>query len=264
MDRMLGIIVLMLLHLLHLPWGWASKQPAEGSRSALRVMQKAIPMDEPDAPAHSFVLGADSYVVQSVGRGQRRSSNAVPISFKLPTPSNDWIEHLWYSKHNDGLLLMYQHGDGETGTASFTRLDERSLKAVWTASVPGFNVGPALIEGAHVHLTAIGFIGRLNLQTGKYAWKHANLYEPLDKPKKQGNYFNAFLLPIVRHDEVVFVENGSHGADQHGVAIIKAIRVNKRTGRINSISRLQPAVAGALSSGTHPAYRDLGYSPHRH
>jgi hypothetical protein len=262
MSRMLSLALLLLVQPIIQQRAPVKERPA--FRPVFQVLQRAGPIDAPSAPPHSFSLDGETFVVQSDGRGRRKPRGGRAQPFRLPVPKDcmiDMIAEMWYGKRSGDLLLAYELSDGEFGTASFVRLDGRTLEPRWTAEVPGGNIGPPLVEGAHVYVTAIGFIGRLNLQTGQYAWRHSDLYQPFNRARG-GDHFNAFLLPIVRKKEVLFVESGSGGQDRDGVAVIKAVRVKKQNGGILSIDRLPPAVASALSNGTHPAYRSLKYLPY--
>jgi hypothetical protein len=60
------------------------------------------------------------------------------------------------------------------------------------ANIPGFNIGDVTIENNYAYITAIGFVSKLDLRSGKYIWKHTDLYQKnaafgfFDRPKIQG------------------------------------------------------------------------------
>ncbi len=62
--------------------------------------------------------------------------------------------------------------------------------------MPGFNVGEGLVEDDHLYLTAFGFVGKLNVLTCQYAWRHTNLYDEGRDLYGDGR-FNSFKRPIV-------------------------------------------------------------------
>jgi hypothetical protein len=101
----------------------------------------------------------------------------------------------------------------------------------WKRSIPAFNVGQALIEEDHAYVTAVGFVGKVNLMSGTFAWKHDKLYtNGLRNDDSYGDSnFTSFELPKVEGDLVLFTE----------VEIYKypptSVKVQKRTGRIVSI-----------------------------
>ena len=57
------------------------------------------------------------------------------------------------------------------------------------------------MEGDDLYLTALGFIAKLNLTTGRYAWVHKDLYAD--------GRFNAFKRPVVGDAVVTFTDGAN-------------------------------------------------------
>ena len=94
----------------------------------------------------------------------------------------------------------------------------------WKREIPAFNIGQGLIEDGNAYVTGIGFIGKLNLASGAYAWRHDDLYIE--------DAFNSFELPEITGDVVLFKESESHYRTR-----VASIQVEKGSGRIINISR---------------------------
>jgi hypothetical protein len=94
----------------------------------------------------------------------------------------------------------------------------------WKRVIPGFNVGQGLLDGAFAYVTGIGFVGKVNLKSGAYAWRHADLYG------QANSAFNIFALPEVEGNVVIFRE-----AEHYLRKKVAVIRVQRHTGKIISI-----------------------------
>lgn len=125
-------------------------------------------------------------------------------------------------------MLICEYSDVESGAGFITRLDGRTMRMKWKLSIPAFNVGPGLLEGESAYVTALGFVGKVDLRSGTYAWKHANLYR--STRTKGSAYsdtdFNSFELPRVAGELVLFKEVDPYPAP------LKTLTINKRSGRI--------------------------------
>lgn len=173
----------------------------------------------------SFTAGRDRFRVTREGQGLRTTPKGRTTSFRLASLPGFRIERLWTAPYRGDLLCIYQTTDGQEGAGQVTRLDRRTLRSRWTATIPGFNLGPALLDGSAAYVTAIGFAGRLNLETGRYTWKHPGLRE------KYRGHFNAFQQPRAREKEVLFTESALTGKGGKP----KRLRVEKQAGTILGI-----------------------------
>jgi hypothetical protein len=74
-----------------------------------------------------------------------------------------------------------------------------------------------------VYITGVGLVACLSLKSGKYLWRHEQLYE-------QYQSFTAFDTPIVEGDFVVFTSRSDIGEPA------KTIKVYKISGKVESVS----------------------------
>jgi hypothetical protein len=165
----------------------------------------------------AFTVGQDDYIVLKNGTGQRLGRGNAPLSFSLQTEQG-FLEDLRFFTWEGDLLLIYEVNYGGEGWGKVVRLDGRSLKPKWLAHIPGFNIGQGLVSRGFVYLTAIGFVAKLDLATGRYAWKLEDLYE--SRPEAFNNFDSP---PKVENGTVIFREETG-----------KTLRVEDATGRIIS------------------------------
>lgn len=72
-------------------------------------------------------------------------------------------------------------------------------------------------------MSGIGFIGRIDVQSGRYISKHEGLYDKRDEA------FNSFDAPIVTSTDVLFPERDSPGVRRP----LKVIRAQKESGEFS-------------------------------
>lgn len=176
-----------------LAWAGDSSHAAPSS-----VTERARADDEFNPTVFTFEAGQFSYSIAANGQGSRRSGQVAPLRFQLPLTKDDGIEAVLYLPVDQGLCLIYQYSDGEGAAGRVVRLDGKSLARRWAAEIPGFNVGDAVVEGNYLYLTALGFVGKLDLRTGRYAWQHRGLHA--------GLHFNSFERPEIGETFVRFTD----------------------------------------------------------
>jgi len=201
----------------------------QDSRSFTQVKGPDVDVEPFD---FQFSSAGHKYIISNNGRGRREVEQQAARQFNLRLHKDDYLTRALYHAEYDGdLLLICEYSDSEYGAGFITRLDGRTLRMNWKRSIPAFNVGQGLIEGKFAYVTALGFVGKVDLQTGRYAWKHANLYRT--SRQKGSPYsdadFNSFELPEVKGDIVSFKE-----VETYTVLPAKTLQVHKQSGRITS------------------------------
>ena len=180
-----------------------------------------------EAQNYEFTVSGYKYTILSRGQGKRQNEKS-SIRFNLRLRKDDYLDRLiYYAEYRGDVLLICETTTADYGSGFITRLDGRTLAMKWKRTIPGFNVGPALLEGNHAYVTAIGFVARVNLDTGAYAWRHDNLFVNYLKTGRSGDDdFNIFALPKLEGDAVLFTERETHPNSP------QTLKVNKRTGKI--------------------------------
>jgi hypothetical protein len=151
-----------------------------------------------------FTSGTDTYEIIGNGRGERRDSQNKVTAFKLPLAKSESISNrVYWAKYETDLVIVYEVSEGGYGGGTIIRLNGTTLKPRWpAANIGGFNVALGIIDGQDAYIAASGFAGRLDLDTGKYLWKHDDLYRKFDK----NGAFNIFEMPELDGETVIFTE----------------------------------------------------------
>ena len=149
------------------------------------------------ADSFAFADGADHYRIQSDGHGVRFRNAGTRQTFYLPVPRDFYIEAVHFTRALGDPLLIYQVTDEESGGGIAARLDSTTLALRWQVRMPGFNVGAGLVDGPYVFVNCIGFVGKLDLRTGEYAWRQPDLWT--------SDRFNGSAVPEVNGDWIAFL-----------------------------------------------------------
>lgn len=167
----------------------------------------------------NFSSSGNRYEIKADGMGTGRSRNLKSTKFNLKLAEDDFIESLSFLDFEDNILILASITDNDSGGGSLYSLRKTNSQIKWVANIPGFNVGDVAIEDSYAYITAIGFISKLNLRSGKYVWKHTDLY-------KTNQAFGFFDRPEIKGKTVIF-----RGLSPDGVAS-KNIVVDKTSGKI--------------------------------
>ena len=176
----------------------------------------------------SFSIAEYHFVIKQTGRG-KRSINDQVTTFKLRLRKGEYIEVLHYASYRRDLIIIAGVTDGESGGGTVYRLRGDSLLVKWILQVPAFNLSEGVIEDESLYLAGIGFVSRIDLEGGKYVWRHGNLYD------RDRYSFNSFQRPVLSRKDVKFREELSSG--HHKYTLPREIRINKGDGSIVSITK---------------------------
>jgi hypothetical protein len=195
--------------------------------------QKAAGTPAEAPAAFEFESGGFSYRVVANGNGRRVKGDRVR-GYNLHLGSGEEIRRLYFSEYEGDLLLLCEVDGGEAGASVFvTRLEQPSMRTLWRQSAPSDTLD-ALRRGGSLYLAGAGFVGRLELKSGEYAWRHRDRREDdKDEADRKAEVLiphGRYSLPDVTGDTVVFML--AQGSDDPKP---KTVRVNRKTGRIVSI-----------------------------
>jgi hypothetical protein len=218
----------------------AQTKPQPETRSPLSICQEAegVPPKDPATNAFSayqFSIGGSSYRVQSNGRGIREAGTQQPEEFKLAVDSESTIVRIFVCRREANVLLTAEVSDGESGGGTVFLLEGKTLVTKWKTDIPGFNVAAPVVEVDFAYVSGIGFVGCLNLRSGRYRWKHVGLYD-------NGEY-NAFKPAEPDGGQVVFRDKTQSN--------VLPVVIQKRSGKILSPESVRDRVA-------HPRKRTCG------
>lgn len=144
-----------------------------------------------------FLMGNTDISLTDNGGGTQTDVSGRARALKLPVPSGMWVGGpVYFAQYKQDFLIQYGLSSGEESTAKLVRLDGLSLAVKWIRGGVPFNMTPGLIQGGFVYLTGIGFVGAIDLETGRYAWCVRDLY-------KGENIFAAFQEPVIEGDTLI-------------------------------------------------------------
>ncbi|MEQ8582788.1 MAG: hypothetical protein RIC30_03295 [Marinoscillum sp.] len=107
------------------------------------------------------------------------------------------ITRAYYLNSRDRHYFFFTDTDME-GATSWLECFNKDFKSLWVTPIQGFNMGIPLINDEFAYVTAIGFVGKINMSTGEYDWRHFNLYD------RQTYDFNSFGQPIMNDSTIEF------------------------------------------------------------
>jgi hypothetical protein len=171
----------------------------------------------------SFSIGENQYEINKNGAGKRINQTGTVTKFRLLKSDDESLHRvIYFSPYKNDLLLLSEIDYQGYGAGFIVRFDGKTLKTKWQCEIPGFNIAQGLIENKWAYLAAIGFIAKIDLETGKYLWKHDNLYRKYN----ESGAFNIFETPKSINNLVLFKEEGENNQ----------IEVNKMSGKIIKVS----------------------------
>lgn len=172
----------------------------------------------------AFSKDASQYSISVSGKGSRTGGES-RRAFDLQLQKDERLARtLYFAQYQSDLVLVCEVTDGDNGSGFIARLDGSTLRMKWKQGFAAFNVGQGLLDGDYAYITGIGFIAKVNLQSGAFMWGHQNLYRP------GSGEFNSFDLPEVSGNVVIFRESLDYLPKKKAV-----IRVERESGKIMSI-----------------------------
>lgn len=209
------------------PGGRAGRAAAQSRQAGTEnVFKKAEGTPAAFPSAFKFETGGFSYHISANGNG-RRTKGDKTRRFNLRFDGPDFMEGLRFAVYEGDLLLACELNNGEEAGGLFVRLEQPSMRALWRRPVTTFNLGEPLREGRHLYLTGLGFVAKLDLRTGEYAWQHEDLYDDAELARAgvAPDDFNSFETPELAGEAVLFRARPVYNRR-------RTLFVNKKTGKI--------------------------------
>jgi len=211
-------VVLLLITLL-VTATWA-QEPAKQSaaESEPKVFNKVERVGDGFRTFFMFSAGEREYTIRADGLSEGRLGKSRQQNFKLKTDRGH-IDQVYFYEQGSDLLLLYEVSDTLNGWGYIVRLNQTTFKLKWLTPISGFNLGPALVDGDDVYLTAVSRVAKMDVRSGTYAWQQ-------DLHQKYASSFEAFQAPWIKGDHVFFKDE---------FAPFKTIEVDKTSGKIINI-----------------------------
>ena len=168
--------------------------------------------------AFEFPIASFKYHVARNGLGNRTDGDSPARPFNLHLSKGDYIRALYYAEYHGDALLLIEVSNGAYGAGFILRVGGALPDIKWKQAIPGINVGRGLLDDDFAYITAKGFVAKVDLRSGGYAWRHDDV--------ESGSAFDAFDPPGLDGSKVLFPSRGRGSK--------AALSVNKQTGRILS------------------------------
>jgi hypothetical protein len=187
--------------------GSRAASSARGTESA--GCERALQNNKPCA----FQLGGRVFEVTSDGIGRRILRDGVTQEFNLEPnvatlpvaddsfrPGKHVLERVCFSEYRGDPILVVGVTDGWNRGGMVVRLDRDSLSARWRLTLGGPDVTLAAIESKYLYQGAVGFMSKIDLETGRFIWRHERRYW------RKSPHFHGFERPDVGPANVTWVE----------------------------------------------------------
>jgi len=185
-----------------------------------------VEIEHPGNEGASFNIGNMNMVIFENGKGYLESGRKKTSSFKLSLPKNYYIEKFMYAVNTKDVYIVYQYTNDDDAAGFAACYDVTMQKIKWTVRVPGFNIGEPLVFRDYLYLTALGWVGKVNVLTGKFEWQIRNLYT-------DDHFYNDFEQPYLNGGQVIFKE-GQAGLYARSSSEARLLVVDNITGKIIS------------------------------
>jgi hypothetical protein len=135
------------------------------------------------------------------------------------------VEEAFLYDNSKHIYLFYTDTDYEGATSWIEKISKKPLNIVYSKQIQGFNLGQPIIHGNFAYVTAIGFVGKIDLETGKYEWKHYNLYD------REKYSFNSFDTIIIKENTTEFLSTNYNSKK------LDKVIIDNHTGKIKQIEK---------------------------
>lgn len=223
-TKKLKVIILFAIICFVLPLGCCSSNqklevPIEPTISATGYNESGSPFPS----AFQFSIGDCKYNIPFTDKASRVCGSKKKEEFSVPVQegANVWIR-LEYLPYKGDIILIYdtQNDRDDWSAGMVTRLESKNLIPKWYAEILGFNTCPCLREGSYLYVTGASFIGKLDLDKGKYVWSH--------RLQNEFGFISNFMLPKIDGNKVIFTEDMNINAAGNGRSVV----VDKESGRL--------------------------------
>ena len=178
----------------------------------------------------SWEIGSNNYELRSDGLLQMRQSQR---KIRLPLGRGMLGLGLNFVKgvQND-LVLGYGTDNGEAGTSYVCRIRGDLLSIRWCKNIGNINLDISVSDDS-VWVGAVGFAARMNINNGKYVWRHDDLY-------KLENGTDSFVITCpVLEDETTVTFYGQDTNNRNN----QQLKVERNSGSIIEIARIEDRYA---------------------
>ena len=157
---------------------------------------------------------------------KRKKDKSYKISAKdLSISEDEHVLQVFYANFEDDLILVFFKSNDESGKIIVCRIDFLKALVKWKTELPSMNPSYGIVEGQCLYQAGVGFISKINLDSGLFEWRQGEIKDP-----ETGDYFE-FRTVILKEHCVAFFLNDNENESKKDK---KGIDVNKMNGKIVS------------------------------
>jgi hypothetical protein len=144
-----------------------------------------------------FTAGEYSCTVAVAGNGTCTANSAPAWKFKLPAEPRDAVFEVVYAMaEGDGIFLLLEFEDSDSGWGRIVRLQRGAPRPAWIHDLQCFNLVAPVRSGHDLFLAGLAFAARLDVRTGRFAWRYIGHYKTgdMDVPERLEIYQGRLIV----------------------------------------------------------------------
>jgi len=159
-----------------------------------------------DTSTFSFVILNDSKFIINLIKGEiyETKNGKLITEYKLQ-PNDETIAQAFLAYSKDELLVYYTPGNAEGTDESYLNIFNKNSKKLLFSTNIGLIIGLPVIKDGFTYINSYDFIGKINLNTGQYAWKHNNLYNSETGYNGENDIGQIFDSTIIKNNNIIFL-----------------------------------------------------------
>ncbi len=184
------------------------------------IAAKKFKFKDPERPTEdTLVLRTDNKYFLITPFGLFKTTNNDTIHLKTDLT----VVRAYLYEDDKYYFLFFTDTDQEGATSWIQKISKNPWKSEYIEQIQGFNLGQPVINGQFAYVTAIGFVGKIDLRTGNYVWRHFNLYD------NEKYSFNSFDTILVNQKQIEFISKNYKSKK------VEKVIVDNQTGEIKEL-----------------------------
>jgi hypothetical protein len=193
-----------------------SRQKAKGRFLELR----SLSLKNPERPIEDTLilkLNNKDFIITPLGLFKTFDNDSIQLETELI------VNRAFLYETKKYFYVFFTDTDHDGATSWIQKISKSPLKTEYVEQIQGFNLGQPIIVGETAYVSAIGFIGKIDMKSGMYDWKHHNLYD-------NENYsFNSFDTVLINKTQIEFV------SENYRSKKVDKVLVDNQSGEIEEI-----------------------------
>lgn len=186
------------------------------------IAARKFEFKNPDRPIEDTLIlktTKGDFLISPLGLFRTTTNDTIQLKSELI------VEKAYLYENETDYFVFFTDTDHDGATSWIQKISKKTLKSQSVEHIPGFNLGQPIINEQFAYVTAIGFIGKIDLRTVEYFWQHKDLYD------REKYSFNSFDTVILKKNVIEFISRNWKSEN------IERIIVDSQTGKIKRIEK---------------------------